>query len=181
MQSDRTSFSEAARLDPETQAGELDAGRWVPVTRNSWRHGKIVSKANFLLFVYTQSHPGWSLSVGDPGTKLARDPDLLRGPDIGLARVEREPIGRGAEGWLEGAPDLAIEVIGDSQSHADLAKKALEYLAAGARLVWVLDPDAAKVIVYSPPDRIRVVSSDGVLDGGDTLPGFQCRVAELFE
>jgi Uma2 family endonuclease len=174
------SFAEAARLDPDAQGGELDAGRWVPVTRNTWRHGQIVSKANFLLFAYTQEHPGWSLSVGDPGTKLGHDPDRLRGPDLAMVRKEREPTGRGAGGWLEGAPDVVVEVIGDSQSHADLAKKALEYLAAGAKVVWVLDSDASKVIVYTPPDRIRVLATDEMLDGAEVLPGFRCCVAELF-
>ena len=173
-------FAEAARLDPDSEGGELDAGRWIPVTRNTWRHGQIVSKVNFLLFAYTQTHPGWSLSVGDPGTKLGKGPDRLRGPDLAMVRKEREPTGRGADGWLEGAPDVAVEVIGDSQSHADLAKKALEYLAAGSRLVWVMDCDARKVIVYTPPDRIRVVATDETLDGGDVLPGFVCTVAELF-
>lgn len=177
----RLTFAEAARLDPDTQGGELDTGRWVPVTRDTWRHGQIVSKANVILYEHVRVHPGWSLSVGDPGTKLGRDPDVLRGPDVALVRKEREPRGHGVDGWLEGAPDLAVEVIGDSQSHAGLVHKALEYLAAGAKLAWVLDPEACKIIVYSPPDRIRVLASDETLDGGELLPGFACKVAELFD
>ncbi|MGK4003409.1 Uma2 family endonuclease [Sorangium sp. So ce1036] len=96
-------------------------------------------------------------------------------------RAEREPQGRGADGWLEGAPDVAVEVIGDSQSASELAKKALEYLAAGARMVWVLDPEPARLMVFTPPNHLRVLGRDELVDGGDVLPGFSCKVADLFE
>ena len=151
------------------------------MTRGSWLHGKIVLNAGVLLRLYARANPGWSCAVADPGTKLAADPVILRGPDVGVVRTEREPKGTGADGWLDGAPDVAVEVIGGSQSHAELAKKALEYLAAGAKMVWVIDPDAQKVILYTPPNQIRVLASDEILDGADVLPGFRCRVAEFFE
>jgi Uma2 family endonuclease len=174
-------FEEAAQLDPDEHPGELDAGRWVPVTKNTWRHGRIVSNVVVALKLYAKAHPGWSVSAGDPGTKLARDPDVLRGPDVAIVRQEREPTGKGAAGWLEGAPDVAVEVLGDAQTPSEIARKALEYLAAGARQVWVLDPDAEQVMLYTPPDHVRVVAKDGELDGADALPGFRCRVSELFE
>jgi Uma2 family endonuclease len=174
-------FDAAARLDPDEAPGELDAGRWVPRTKSTWRHGEIAGNVYLLLRLYARENPGWSVSVGDPGTKLGHDPDILRGPDVAIVRAEREPTGRGAEGWLEGAPDVAVEVIGDSQSASELAKKALEYLAAGAKMVWVLDPEPIRLMIFMPPNQIRVLGSDDVLDGGDALPGFSCRIAELFE
>jgi Uma2 family endonuclease len=177
----RMTFEQAARLDPERQPGEIDHGVWQPVTRSTWQHGKIVLQVGFLLKLYAREHPGWSISGGDPGTKLARDPDVLRGPDLGVVRSEREPSGRGAEGWLEGAPDLAVEIVGDSQSASELAGKAVEYLTAGARMVWVIDPQPRRVMVFLPPDHVRVLGPDDALDGGDVLPGFRCAVSELFE
>jgi Uma2 family endonuclease len=98
-----------------------------------------------------------------------------------MCRKEREPTGGGSAGWLEGAPDVAVEVMGDDQSASDLAKKAQEYLTAGAKRVWVLDPDARRVIVYSPPNLFEVLEADATLDGGDALPGFSVRVADLFD
>ena len=68
-----------------------------------------------------------------------------------IVRQERVPTGTGADGWLEGAPDVAVEIVGDGQSVAQLIKKALEYLRAGARAVWVLDPDARSVVVVAAP------------------------------
>src|SRR5439155_494771 len=145
-------FAEAAKLDPDERGGEVEAGRWVPVTRNMWRHGHFASNVNFLLRLYADAHPGWYLAVGDPGTKLSDVPAVLRGPDVGMIRTERVPQGLGEEGWLEGAPDLAVEVRGDAQEMSKLTRKALEYLRGGARQVWVLDPQADELILFTPPD-----------------------------
>jgi Uma2 family endonuclease len=178
---DHMTLEEAARLDPDREPGELDAGRWVPVTRSTWKHGEIMLSIGILLRMYAKANPGWSVSGGDPGAKLQRDPDVLRGPDLGVVRAERRPTGRGVDGWLEGAPDVAVEIMGDSQSASEHARKALEYLAAGAKMVWVVDPEPRKVMVFTPPNQIRVLGSEEVLDGGDVLPGFSCKVAEMFE
>jgi hypothetical protein len=61
--------------------------------------------------------------------------------------------------------------VGDGQSVTEHAKKAL---------VWVLDGDSERVVVYSAPDHSRA-RRDESLDAGEALPGFACRVAELFE
>ncbi|MFT3766657.1 MAG: Uma2 family endonuclease [Minicystis sp.] len=176
----RMTFEEAAQLDPDEQPGEIVDGEWVPVTKGTWRHGEIASAINFLLRLYAREHEGWSVSVADPGVKLSRNPDRLRGPDVAMVRAERVPKGKGVDGWLDGAPDLAVEVVGDSQTISELTKKALEYLAAGAKMVWVVDVEPQRVVLFTPPDRVRILGVDDVLEGGDVLPGFRCKVAEMF-
>lgn len=176
-----TTFEEAARLDPDAAPGELEHGRWVPATRNTWSHGELVANIVALLREYSRKNRQWSVSTGDPGTKLSRAPDLLRGPDIGVIEKSRRPTGKGADGWLTGAPDLAVEVSGDSQTPTQLAKKALEYLAAGGKVVWVVDAAAEQVMVFTPPNQVKVLGRDDVIDGGDVLPGFACRLADFFE
>jgi Uma2 family endonuclease len=178
---DEMTFEEAARLDPDTHAGEIDAGRWVPVTKSTWRHGEIMAAVTGVLRSYAREHPGWAVACGDPGTKLARDPDVLRGPDVGIVRSERKPTGRGAGGWLDGAPDVAVEILGDSQPVTELVRKALEYLAAGAGMVWLLEAEPRRVMVLTPPNQVRILGAHETLDGGDVLPGFSCRVEQLFE
>jgi len=176
----RMTFEEAAKLDPDEQAGELVDGVWVPMTNGTWRHGEIATAVGFLLKLYAREHPGWSVAVGDPGTKLRRNPDRLRGPDVGIIRAERRPTGKGVEGWLEGAPDVAVEILGDSQPMSELIKKALEYLAAGAKMVWVIDSDPERLMLFTPPDHVRILGIEDTLEGGEALPGFSCKVAELF-
>jgi Uma2 family endonuclease len=153
----------------------------MPVTKSTWRHGEVVGNATAILKPYAREHPGWSVATGDPGTRLRRNPDALRGPDVGVVRKERRPTGKGAEGWLAGAPDVAVELVGDSQTASELAKKCLEYVAAGAQTAWVLDPDPQLVMVLTPPGNLRILGAEDVLDGGEVLPGFCCKVSEFFE
>jgi Uma2 family endonuclease len=174
-------FEEAARLDPERESGELDAGRWVPIPRGTWRHGEIVANVCGVLGLHAKSHREWSVATADPGTKLGSDPAILRGPDVGVVRASRAPKGNGSDGWLDGAPDLAVEVRSDSQGMTELSRKALEYMRAGAKIVWVIDPEPQHVMVFTPPDHVRVLTNEDSLDAGDLLPGFRCNVSELFE
>lgn len=176
----RMTFAEAATLDPDTHAGELDGGRWVPVTRNTWQHGELASKVAFFLQLYARAHPGWSVSVGDPGTRLGVDPEILRGPDVGMVRVARRPVGSGVDGWLDGAPELVVEVKGDSQTFEALTRKVFEYLRAGALLVWVVNPGAQTVVAFPAAGPTRLLSVGDVLEGGDAFPGLAIPVAELF-
>ena len=174
-------FEQAAQLDPDLEPGELVKGRFESVTRNTWRHGEIVARVCVLLGAYVRDNPGWSLAVGDPGTRLSHDPDTLRGPDVGLVRAVRPPVGSGVDGWLEGAPDLAVEVCGDAQRWPEMTKKASEYLAAGGRMVWLLDPAQRRVLVWTPPNTVALLGESDELDGGEVLVGFRCTVHELFE
>jgi Uma2 family endonuclease len=174
-------LEDAAEIDSDEFPAELVDGRLMPLSRGTWRHGGITAKIVHLLMSYADTHEGWYVATADPGTKLRQHPALLRGPDVGVIRAERRPVGKGVNGWLEGAPDLAVEVMGDDATTSELMRKALEYVGADGRLVWIVDPDADQVIVVTPPNAFHVLGCDDTLDGGDVLPGFACKVAELFE
>lgn len=181
LQPQPLTFEDAARLDPDQFAGEIEAGEWIPMTRNTWRHGEVLINIGTVLRIYTRGNPTLRVAGGDPGTKLRSIPATLRGPDVAIIRAERRPTGRGAEGWLDGAPELAVEVTGETQKSTHLARKALEYLAAGSQMVWVVDPDTALVMVFSGGGLLQVLGPDDTLDGGEVLPGFSCKVSEFFE
>lgn len=86
-------FADAAALDPTCEPGEVVRGVWVRATRNTWKHGETVANMAALLELWARTHPEWRVSVGAPGTKLARHPDVLRGPDVGVVRRDRVPTG----------------------------------------------------------------------------------------
>jgi Uma2 family endonuclease len=172
-------FEEAAKLDPDEHPGDIVNGAWIPVTKSTWRHGVIVINIGFLLRLYARTHPEFSVAGADPGVKLSRDPDVLRGPDVAVVRTERVPTGRGVGGWLDGAPDLAVEVVGDGQTVTGMLKKAAQYLAAGAKAVWVVDPEPRQVAVITA-QGVSVLEADDTIDGGDAVPGFSCKVGEFF-
>jgi len=79
------------------------------------------------------------------------------------------------------APDLAIEVLSQSNTHAEMLRKRQDYFNAGCQLVWEVDPELRIVSVYtSPTDRVTLIEAD-VLTGGDVLPGFLVPVQRIFE
>jgi Uma2 family endonuclease len=114
------------------------------------------------------------------GFRLASDPDTVRAPDVSFVRAERVPGGAPA-GCVDGAPDLAVEVLSRTDRTLDVEDRVAEYLAAGARLVWVLNPKHGRVTVHAPGAGARVLGADDRLDGGDVVPGFGCAVRDVFE
>lgn len=107
-------------------------------------------------------------------------PDTLRGPDV--AFVSRERVEGVADPRLafEGPPDLAVEVLSPSDTPALVHAKVGDYLAAGARLVWVVDPERETVKVYRTLLSPRVLSGDASVEGEDVVPGFTAHVSDFF-
>lgn len=54
-----------------------------------------------------------------------------------------------------------------------------EYLEAGVRVVWLIDPENSKAVVYRSLTDVREVGLDEYLEGGDVLPGFRCLLREI--
>jgi Uma2 family endonuclease len=81
---------------------------------------------------------------------------------------------------LELVPSLAVEVISPSNTAAEIEDKRKEYFEAGVKVVWVVYPTSQTIHVYNSPDECRVISENGILDGGAAIPGFQVKVADLF-
>ena len=63
---------------------------------------------------------------------------------------------------------------------SEIHDKVIDYLDAGTRFVWVVDPDSRTITVYRSRDAIRLLTLEDELDGADVLPGFRCQVSELF-
>jgi Uma2 family endonuclease len=159
---------------------ELVAGELVEVPAASVLHGLIAALVYDLIRAFLREHNlGLVLNDG-VGYILDRDPDLLRIPDVSFiawARVPEEGI---AEGFWPGAPDLAAEIVSLHDRAVDVHDKVREYLESGTRLVWVLWPKRRSVTAHTPDGITRELNSDDELLGGDVLPGFRARVAELF-
>jgi len=103
----------------------------------------------------------------------------VRMPDVGFTATARVPRTREPIPTL--APDLAVEVLSEGNTRAEMAQKLREYFASGTRLAWIVDPGPRTVAVYDSPERpTRVLTEADALDGGDVLPGFALPVADVF-
>jgi Uma2 family endonuclease len=59
-------------------------------------------------------------------------------------------------------------------------EKLNEYLEAGARLVWIVNPDRRTIRVYRHDGTTRLYRETGVIENEPILPGFRMVVGEVF-
>jgi Uma2 family endonuclease len=78
-------------------------------------------------------------------------------------------------------PDLAVEVLSESNTRREMERKRKDYFAAGVRRVWQVDPDTETAEIYTAPEQFTPIGPDGELDGEDILPGFKLSLKRLFE
>ncbi len=114
------------------------------------------------------------------GFRIARDPDTVRAPDVSFLRAERWNALERPQAFIEGAPDLAVEIVSPSDSAEEVNEKALSSLDAGVRLLWVVHSHGRTVTVYAPDRTARVLGNGDTLDGGDVVPGFRLLIQSIF-
>jgi Uma2 family endonuclease len=119
------------------------------------------------------------LAGAELGCVLSRSPDVVRAPDVAFVSAARLTTLQ-EERFFEGAPDLAVEVLSPNDKASEIQEKIREYLAAGARLVWIVDPQSQTVTAYRPSGNARFYSGDQEVSGEDVLPGFSFRPSALF-
>jgi Uma2 family endonuclease len=77
------------------------------------------------------------------------------------------------------APDLAVEVLSPGNRPGEVLGKIADWLSAGTRLVWVIDPERRVARTYHLDGTEAVVSADDALRGEDVLPGFVCSLSAI--
>jgi Uma2 family endonuclease len=159
---------------------ELVRGELKRMSPTGEEHGGVTMELAAPLHAYVKLNQLGRVYAAETGFKLESDPDTVRAPDIAFVRAERiRSIGR-AQGYGEGAPDLAVEVLSPGNTKREMAEKVEEYFAAGARLVWVVNPKSKTVTVYRSLTEIATLTEKDMLDGGEVVPGFQIPVADIF-
>jgi Uma2 family endonuclease len=142
-------------------------------------HGSIAMRLGRRVGTHVEAHDLGEVFGAETGFYLERGPDTVRAPDLAFVAAGRLPGGRLPVGYVELVPDLVVEVV-STQSQADAEAKVQMWLEAGVRLVWSLHAASKSARIYRPGREVRVLTSDDELDGEDVLPGFRCRVGDLF-
>lgn len=156
---------------------ELVCGRVIRMSPPGFRHGMVQGRLFELLADYAR-RTGAGRVVLPVGFKLATNPDTVREPD--LAFVSRSHVVDEPDGFITGAPDLAVEVISPTDRRGNLQHKIAQYLETGVQMVWLVDPKSATVTVYEPGLEPVTLREGAVLDGGDVLAGFACDLRRIF-
>ena len=157
---------------------ELSRGELVPMTPVGFQHSAIVARFGMFLSSYvTEKRLG---IVGmEGGFKLEREPDTLRAPDIHFVSKERLAKEGITQKFADYPPDLAVEVLSPEDRPRALLDKIGEYLQAGVKLVWVIDPERGAAAVYRSLTDVGELGSEGTLDGEEVVPGFRCPLQEI--
>jgi Uma2 family endonuclease len=171
---------ELMRLSSDGDRYELVRGELQMMSPTGDEHGIVTAALTGLLISFVRQHTLGAVFAAESGFQLEHDPDTVLAPDI--AFVERQRIataGLSGKFW-QGAPDLAVEVISRGDRAGKVDSKTQTWLAHGTHQVWIVDPQKRTVTIYHRDGRVIALSEADTLEGGDLVPGFACRVAEIF-
>lgn len=172
------SVEEYARLqETEEYRSELVRGELVREPRPGPRHGRTQARLAERLNAYVEKE-GLGAVFTDVGVEIPGQPRTVRGPDLAFYVSDRLPDPL-PDGFLDAAPDLAVEIVSPSNSVSELLDKVTEYLQAGTHLGWVVDPGSRTATVYRSRDDIRILTEEESLDGAEVVPGFRVTVSEI--
>ncbi len=165
---------------PELGRCELVRGELTMMSPAGFEHGCIAANIAALLRNSPGSRVLGVVTGAETGFQIAHDPDTVRAPDVAFVRTERVPATL-PRGFFDGPPDLAVEVLSPGDRASEVSAKIQDWLDAGCRLVWVVDPQTRTVTVYRSRSEIVVLTAGDTLLVGDLLPGFSVPVGEIFE
>jgi Uma2 family endonuclease len=160
---------------------ELVDGEIREMVPAGWEHSVVAANFATELNQYVRKHKLGAVGTADPTFRLVDGPDTVRVPDVAFVRRERiEQMGGLTQGFVSGAPDLAVEVVSPHDRYRDVRAKVREYLASGTAMVIVLDSDDRSATVYRPGRPVLELSEADVIDGEDVVPGWKLLVRDIF-
>ena len=177
-QTQMTTSEFAAFALASDQRMELVDGEIITLSLVSLKHSRVVGKVLSRLTVWAENGAG-----GMVGTELGfnLDPQTVRAADVYYISPENSVGMEDYDGFWDGAPDLAVEVVSPTERASDIEAKISDYLAAGTRLMWIIYPRTRTVHVIRPNEPRPVLNAADTLSAPDILPGFALSVATLFE
>jgi Uma2 family endonuclease len=163
-------------LDPDKEYEIVDGQAEVKMA--GARHGRVGMLLGSRLSLHAESN-----NLG--GVYNSSTTFLIGGnerlPDVAFVSAARIPPEGDPEGKWAIVPDLAVEVISPSDVDERVSNKLLDYLAAGVKQVWLVSPTLRMVTVFRSLTDVQVFTGDSELVSEDLLPGFRCRLSDIFK
>ena len=169
-----------ARLPADGGRYELVDGELHTMSPTGYEHGVLTMAVALSLASHVRAHRLGVVCAAETGFKVKADPDTVRGADVAFVRQEAVEAHPHVEGYWPGAPDLVVEVISPNDLYTEVEKKIAEWLAAGARMVIVINPRQRSVRIHRSLTEARTLSLDDQIDGEDVVPGWTLAVREIF-
>lgn len=166
---------------PDGDLYDLVDGQLVQHTMSLWASyvaGKILER------LHNHCRPnksGWVLPEGATYQCFPDDPGKVRKAEVSFIRKERLTIQEALEeGHIPLHPDLAVEVVSPNDVLYDVDRKVQEFLSAGVKLVWVVNPQARTLRIHRADGAHAFLQGNDEVTGEDVIPGFKCSIADFF-
>ena len=168
---------ELGNLPDEPLRHELIKGELLTMPLPQFVHGRVAANLTIILGQYIKANRLGEV-YAEGGFKLESDPDTVLGPDVSF--VSRNRIALSPEGYHDGPPDLAVEVLSPGDRRGKVEHKLSLWLEFGTRTVWLVNPRKRTVEIIRSMDEQRLLhDTDELVD--DTIPGFRVKVSEIFD
>jgi Uma2 family endonuclease len=164
-----------AMPEPEDERLELIGGEIVSLSFGHIPHEVVKKNLTKILGLWLAQNSPAELFAGT--MYWVNDHNALM-PDLSVLFLGR--ITAGSTGWIQGAPELAIEVV-SSEPAARLEKKVGLYLAHGGKSVWAVYPEQRAVRIYDPSRVSKIFADSEPLTDPAVLPGFSVSTSAIFE
>lgn len=170
--------AELERYPVPNKQTELLRGKLVVREPPGTLHGLISGTLTLFLGDYVRRNGLGMVCGQDTGFKIESNPDTVRAPDV--AFISRNRLAQiPPRGYAPLAPDLVAEILSPDDRPAEVLAKVADWLEAGTRLVWVIDPAVPEARIYRGDGTLSLVGANGMLEGEGTIPGFSCTLAEI--
>jgi len=110
------------------------------------RHQDVSANLEFAMMTFVRARGLGKVLDAPIDVRLGELADPVQ-PDILFIRQERLSIIR--EKWIEGAPDLIVEILSPGNWLDDRRTKYRVYALAGVREYWIVDPDKRQIEVFA--------------------------------
>ena len=167
------------RLSAQGHHYELIRGELRSMSPSGGPHGDATSRVSFYVNGIVYGDDLGVTFAAETGFFVERDPDTVKAPDFAFVAYERLPDPL-PEGYVPLVPDLAVETRSPNDTAREVAEKVEEWLAAGVRLVWVIEPRKRTITTHRQGRAPQVLGIGETLDGEDVLPGLAVPVERIF-
>ena len=167
------------RLSAQGYRYELIQGELRPMSPSGGPHGDATSRITFYVNGIVYAEGLGNTFAAETGFLIDRDPDTVMAPDFSFVASGRLPYPL-QEGYIPLAPDLAVETRSPNDTKSEVADKVHNWISAGVRVVWVIEPRKRTVTIHRNGETPHVLGVADILDGEDVLPGLSVAISTIF-
>lgn len=167
------------RLSDQGYHYELVKGKLRPMSPCGGPHGSATSRISFYVSGLVYGYNLGETFAAETGFFVEQDLDTVLAPDFAFVAHKRLPDPL-PEGFVQAIPDFAVETRSPNDTRREVAEKVDEWLTAGVRLVWVIEPKKRTITTHCLGRDARTFTAGETVDGEDVLPGLAVPLDHIF-